>query len=865
MTISRIFKAAALASTMLALPTVAFAQTEPVTPENPPRTSSDASDSSEGIVVVGSRIRRPDAFTGADAINVVTRDEATAAGFNSTAEILQSNAITGGTDQINQAYGGFVVAGGPGVQTVGLRGLGPQRTLILLDGRRVAPAGARGNVQSADLNVLPNALIDRVEILNTGASSVYGSDAVAGVINIVTRQNVNGITAEAQHNITEEGGGNSRRYSVVAGFSNDSFRVSASLEYFKQDRIQVGQRDWLSCPTTRYGTNGSDFGAADFIDPRTGRPKCFSLDNGGVTVNTIGIPNLAGSTVALAPGVPAGYTGICNRFRPNSAVTTGAVPGYECVGGGTLATDIRDTSSINHLVQDFWSPVETYTGYIQGSYEIGALGGAEVYGNFLFNRRESTQSRQRQFTLDYVYGSPLIPVGLRFATPFLAAGGAAVGAPAVGVRAFVDYGIYENYQTNDFVRVNAGLRGDIGGTGWRYDLNFNRSWSDSSYTSDLILTDRYWQSQDVVQNANGTFSCRGTAATAPGCVAAPALTPQVIGGGFREVGQAWFDFVTAPVTGVTKLRESIYNLTLDGPLFRLPGGMVQAAVGVEYRKSRIDDTPSEESQRNNLYGFSSSSITRGTDAVKEAYAEIELPLVRDSFIRELTINASGRYTEYDSYGGDWTYKVGGLFTPVRGLSFRGSYGTSFRAPALAEQFLGATTSFLGNSNDPCNNYNATTAQLIRDRCAAEGLPGNGAFSQNSSITVRGLGGAEAGLAAETSTALTFGGVLEPRFGESFGSLSLAVDYFRVKIDNGVAQLSATTVLAQCYNNPQRTTCDSGLITRSPYTGPGTGQLSVISSYVNISDSKAEGIDLCCAMRVRSDPVGSRSTHRLRSS
>lgn len=827
MNISRLLAATALASASFAVPQVALAQTAQ---------SDEAEQASESeaqeVTVVGSRIRR-NQFNGADPINLITRDEATAAGFNSTAEILQSTAVTGGTDQINDTYGGFVVNGGPGVNTVSLRGLGTTRTLVLMNGRRVAPAGSRGGVGAADLNVLPNAMIDRIEVLNTGASSVYGSDAVAGVINIVTRQNIKGITAEAQHNIIGSGSGNSYRYSLVGGFSTENFRASASVEYYKREALKLRDIEWAQCPTTYFGTNGSDFGAADYIDPLTGRPKCFNIDNGGVTVNTIGTPNITavpGTPVAL--GAPAGYNGICNRWRPRAGVG-GPIPGYECVGGGTIPLNVRDTFDEDMLDADVITPAEIITGYGEATYESSILGNAEFYANVLISRRKSSQTGHRQLTLDYQLGSPLIPAELRFATAFLAP------QPQVpyttGIRVFSSYGTYDNYQTQDFVRLNGGVRGELP-FDWRYDFFVGKSWADSIYTSDLILADRLAQSMQV--NAAGT-ACTNTVG---GCVAAPALTSGIVGGNARSLAPAWFDFITDPVTGRTQYRERTVTLDINGPLFKLPGGMVQVALGVENREASINDQPSPESVRNNLYGFTSSTPTVGSDGVWEGYGEIELPILSDQLIHNLTINASGRYTHYRSYGGQWTYKIGGIISPVRGVSFRGSYGTSYRAPALYEQFQGATSGFLGQSNDPCNNFNASTPQLIRERCLAEGLPDNGAFTQNSSITVVGLGGAAAGLEAETSKALTFGGVLEPRLGESFGNLSLAVDYFRVKIDNGVAQLSAATVLAQCYNNIQRTTCDSGLITRSPYTGPGTGALRVIQSYVNISDAKAEGID-----------------------
>ena len=790
-----------------------------------------ATSSGDAILVVGSRIRR-NQFNTPDSIQLITRDEATQAGFNSTAEILQSTAVTGGTSQINDQFGGFVVAGGPGVNTISLRGLGTTRTLVLLNGRRVAPAGSRGSVGSADLNVLPNAMIDRIEILNTGASSIYGSDAIAGVINIVTRARVDGLTIEGQVNAPGHGSGTSYRASVVGGFSANRFDVSGSLEYFYRDRITVADLDWARCPTGRYGTNGEDFGAADFINPRTGQVQCFPLENGGVTINTIGTPNLAGNTVVLAPGVPAGYTGVCNRFRP-LAGAGGALPGYECVGGGSLSTNIRDTFPGSALNRDVLSGVEIYTGYGQVTYDAGILGNAEIYASLLLNRRNSRQVGNRQFTMDYPLGSPLIPVGLRFSTAFLAPGGQV--PYSTGIRVFADYGNYDNYQTVDFVRLNGGIRGEFLLDGWNYDAFFGKTWSDSDYTTDLILADRLAQSFDVVASGSG-FVCRNPVG---GCVAAPALTPAIVAGGSNLRGP-WFDYVTAPVTGHTAFREFTANFTVDGPIFRLPAGEVQVALGIEYRDASIDDTPAEDSQRNNLYGFTSSTITRGSDSVWELFGEVEIPVVRNSFIHEFTINGSARYTEYESYGGQETWKIGALLSPIREISFRGSYGTSYRAPALYEQFLGATSGFLSNQGDPCHNLQQTTSPLVLQRCQQEGLPIG--FTQNSSITVIGLGGAAAGLEAETSDNLTFGVVLEPRFGPAFGNLSVAVDYFNVKIDNGVSQLSAANVLAQCYNNDQRTTCDTGLITRTPYTGPGTGNLTVIQSFVNISTAKVEGID-----------------------
>ncbi len=783
------------------------------------------------IVVVGSRIRRS-TFNTAEPITVLTREEATLAGFNSTTDALQSTGITNGAAQINNAYGGFVTNGGPGANTLSLRGLGAERTLILLNGRRVAPAGSRGSVGSADLNVLPTAMIDRIEVLKSGASSVYGSDAVAGVVNIVTRTNVQGLTLEGQHNITQDGGGETRRYSAVGGWNSDRVHISGSVEYLKRNDLTLGDRDWTRCNTDyrRTATNRTP-GSGDFIDPRTGQPKCYPITgtgSNGVTINTIGT-----STVAARPALGA-VTTTFNRLRPNASVTTGVV-GYEGVGGGTNNLNVRDTFEPRQLNRSLISPVEVYTGYLQGSYETGILGNAEVYGELLLNRRKSTQVGYRQLSLDYIKGSPLIPANLAFST--FGAAGTSLSNPTsvIGVRAFIGAGNDESRQSVDYAKVGGGVRGDFGFlTDWRYDAYFSRTWSDASYTSQQFLSDRLGNSLNVVANADGSLRCANPVGS---CVAAPALTPAVVGG---QLPQAWLNYVFVPDTGTTAFRETVVNVALNGPIFTLPGGPVQVVIGGEYRKSSIDDTPSINSQSGNLYNFSASLPTRGSDRVLEAFGEIEVPLLRDRpFFQDLTLNASGRYTDYRSYGSDETYKVGAVWSPVRFLSFRGSYGTSYRAPALFEQYLGATSGFISQTSDPCYEYGQAGVTAIRAaNCAAEGLAPT--FQQTSSIRSFAGGGAATGLSAETSRNWSAGAVLQPKFGD-YGDLSLAADYFDTRVKNGVARAGAGAILSRCYDDPEFRT--GGAFCRLVTRDAATNALTVNDNYVNLSEDNVRGVDI----------------------
>jgi iron complex outermembrane receptor protein len=808
----------------------------------------------EEIVVVGSRIRR-DALDTPSPVTVVTREETTLAGFQSTSEALQSNAVTGGTAQINNAFGGFVTNGGPGANTLGLRGLGATRTLILLNGRRIAPAGTRGAVGSADLNVLPNAIVERFEILRDGASSIYGSDAVAGVVNIITKQKINGLTLEGGYSPTWDGGGAGLSASVAGGVVGDRFTLSGSFEYLQRNALSLGDRGFTQCNTDFVRANATAApGTGDFIDPLTGRPKCYPITgtgSNGVTINTIGTQNVLGAVAAPGTGAaPAGFPNlVCNRFRPNAAVTTGPFPGYECVGGAwrnaalaaspvvALNSNIRDTFDPRTLNRSLISPGKVYTGFVQGSYDLQALGDAEVYFEVLGTQRSSSQVGYRQLSLDYAIGSPLIPAGL--ATSVFSSTPVAPqitpGTLGVGVRAFIGFGNDISSQSVEFWRFGGGIRGNVGVGDWRYDAYAGYSTSKASYTFQSFITSRLRQSLDVV-GAPGAFACRDTS---NGCVAAPALTVDVIAG---RLPQAWVNYVFRDVTGNTSYDEFVYNAQFDGSLFELPYGMVKMALGGEFRWQKIDDTPALESQIGDLFNLTSSTITRGTDAVGEVYGELEVPVLKNlPGAKNFTLNASARYTRYRSYGADTTYKFGGIYSPIDAISFRATYGTSYRAPALFEQYLGATSGFLAATTDPCNNLTAASNATRLANCASEGIaPG---FVATQGVTVFSLGGASAGLKAETSTNFTTGVVLQPKFGSGFGDLSFAVDYYNIQIDNGVAQFGGGNILTSCYDDPGfRGTTSQGycqLVTRSAATGR---PLTVNNSYINVAAFNVRGLD-----------------------
>ncbi|HLQ12953.1 MAG TPA: TonB-dependent receptor [Steroidobacteraceae bacterium] len=790
----------------------------------------------EQIVITGSHIHK-DEYSSASPIQVIKKDESVLAGLTTTTEVLQGSTVTGGSNQINNYFGGYVTDGGPGANTLSLRGLGAVRTLILLNGRRLAPSGTRGSVGSADLNVLPTAMVDRIEILKDGASSVYGSDAVAGVVNIITRKGIKDWTFEATRVNTDEGGGDVTKLSVVGGHTWDRFDISGSFEFDDRQELTVGQRNWASCPTQALiDPVTGQYAAGSILDP-SGQPRCFPV--GGLT----GTGGLAHDYI-IAP-TAAGV-----RWTPNPLQMGGALPGWDRVDSLSLRPDFDPSLLKESLI----SPTRNYTGFVNGSYDLHALGNGELYFEALYARRESKQTGARQLSLDYQYDNgfnfdpnPLVPQVIYNNT--VAAVAINPRGDFVEARAFVAWGNDHSSQKVDFDRLVVGLRGDLSFLkDWKYDAYVVANHSDASYTFQSFLTDRIYNSTYVVpvagpttaptRTVNGvTYTCASNIGNPnPDCVPAPYLDSLFLSG---QVDQAYRDYVFRPVTGNTAYDETTVNATFDGSLFKLPAGEMRAAVGVEFRHLKLDDTPGPDMVNGNLYNFTSAGITRGTDTVREAFAEVETPILRGlPGAEDLTFNLSGRLTDYKSYGSDHTYKAGLQYTPVKWLKLRGTKGTSFRAPALFEQYLAPTSGFLSSSVDPCDGYGSLPPTSVRYvNCDSE--LHDPTFIAHNGVQVNSAGGAALGLKSEKSKADTVGIVVQPGFPASVGDMAFAIDWWRIDVENQVAQIGAPNLLSLCYDDPQFRAGGSYCAYSARDVN---GTLLVQDNYINIAAQLAEGVD-----------------------
>lgn len=812
---------AGLAATIVATaPSLAFAQ------DTPPPASQETGDASdvEALIVTGSRIKRTE-FTSSAPIQIITSEQSTLEGLIDTAEIIQSSSVASGSFQANSLLGGYVITGGVNVNTVSLRGLGAERTLVLLNGRRLPPSGSGGTVGPTDLNVIPSTIIDRVEILKDGASSIYGSDAVAGVVNYITKKSTDGIELDIFGRIPFESGGEVYQASATWGKVFDRGYLSVSGSYYQQDALKASDRDYTSCAED-YLFDPVTKDRVDFIDPATGKYKCYDAIHGGwQSYDVYGGTFIYDPTLANAP--PGGYPGQSNPAGPQPALgLRGELPDWvRCCRAGQPSTFPYGpyTNDITKNV-DVLSPVTRYSFYATGGFDVTP--NIEAYGELLFNRREDSVDSY-QYIFEYV--APDNPNNT-VASGLQNLGASGYARPLILLP-------YNFEQTIDYFRGVAGLRGSFTGdnflSGWDWDIYFMGGRSEAEYTQDFIYQDRVYATTDSGVACTNTpfggnisgFDC----SQLPGGI--PWFDNRVLQGNLTDEEEA---FLRSRETGKTTYDQWMIEASMTGDLFELPAGQVGGAFGLVFRKDKINDTPGFNARNTNYWGYSTTGITKGDDSVMEAYGELEVPILRGiPGVESLTANISGRYTDYDSYGSDTTYKLGLNWQVTEAWRLRATRGTSFRAPALFELYLADQTSF-STAADPCTRWDESSNPNIVANCSAAGIPA-GFGGSTSSILVQSGGGAGL-LKAETSEATTIGVIWTP----TFIDLSVALDYFEIEIEDEVAKFGVSSILAGCYAADTFPNDFCTLVTRDPVDDTIT---LVNDNYLNVNSQVNRGIDL----------------------
>jgi iron complex outermembrane receptor protein len=683
----------------------------------------------EEVVVTGSRIKRSDVDS-ISPISVLSAEDLSVSGNLTLENFIQDQpSVTGGD------YGAGVNNGNPGYASVSLRGLGPNRTLVLVNGKRFAAAATNGFV---DLNMIPTAIVERVEVLRDGASTVYGTDAVAGVVNIITKKDFEGVDIEFGYDITGESDGEMYNGSFVMGTASDKGNFVVGAQVNKREAIRQGDRSYAACP---YFDDGTQLicGGSPTTTPAQFTPLGADSAVGGQVLD--GAPYL---TRDFDAGRDAfNYAALSYLTTPQDVYSAYAFANYELFETSALGV-INGTLDFNLSAREsdqLLAPVGTFWGGVtSASHPDNPFGELLCEDNPLCTEpqavatsRRLTESGGRRFTQD--------------------------------VNAW---------------RIGAGLDGEFQ-NGWTWDVNYTiAKWEDSQ-------RDEGRANRPNIENMMDPDLCAAATNGCPG-VFNPFVSDTM------TAEQVAYGFV-----GVNTKNESTLNvaqLNVSGGMgdFELPGGEIGWALGYENRRESAASKPDGGASIGAVYA-TPGETTAGKYEVDEFYGELVLPILSGAPMAEiLTVEASARWTDVDFLDdSESVFKAAVEWAPINDVRFRATYSEGFRAPNISELFLGQQQS-AETYTDPCRNYgtNPNIDATTVANCQADGLAPDFNLATFQATTLQG-GNPE--LVPETSESLTFGVVFTPSFLEG---LTVSIDYFDIEITDAVGTAPSSEVISACY-------------------------------------------------------------------
>lgn len=776
----------------------------------------------EEIVVTGSRIARPD-LEASSPISVVSSEDFKMTGSTNAEELLRD------LPQMVPAIGSNTNNGNPGVATLDMRNLGEERTLILVDGRRFVPYDSNGYV---DVNMIPSSLIDRVEIVTGGASAVYGSDAIAGVINFVLKNDFEGLEIEAYTARTGENDGARQDFSMTLGgnFADGKGNMVLNVGYTKGEAVYQGDRDY-----SRFS-----------LSPGALSPLGSSTNAGG-TIRSI---------AAGGPGEPAGD--------------------YTFDDSGNLVPYVGSRDSFNYnpfnLLQ---APQEKWTATVLGRYEINDQ--AEFFSRFSFaNSRVSTiiaHSGTFNFPFDVNYAAnPFLNAQARSVLARNDADGDGTVSVQIGRRT-VELGTRDSIYENTAFQAVGGVRGRFGESwNWEAFAQKGRTARTQNYLNDINV-DRTQQAILAERDASGNIVCT---VTANNCVPA-----NIFGAG--NLSAAAGDFIRLDLQQNDTTEQLVTGAFVGGDLpFNSPMAATAPAIviGAEYRSEDSDQRPDTSYAAGISPGFGQSRPLQASLSTKEVYGELKAPLITDrTFVHNLSLEVGARRSDYSNEvpavnaANDFTtnaWKVGGEWAPVQDVRFRALYQRAVRAPNLNE-IGNPRTNGTGDANtDYCSSGSFTPAEAanpanaaLRDLCVATGAPlvgllagtiGNPVSGQVNNYT-----GGNPDLVPEESKTITVGMVLQPSFLPTF---TASIDYFDIKVEKAILTTPEQAILDACYTPQQNPGLDPNnlfcrLINRSPLNGGLSGgtETGVDASRRNIGFLQAQGVDFAAAYGIDMGSMG----------
>ncbi len=699
----------------------------------------------EVIYITGSYIGR-DAFESASPVSVYSAEALAESGATSLDQFLIKQPEFAG-----YALGTTTNNGNNGVKMVDLRGLGHKRTLVLINGQRQVGSfvGSSLDLGAVDLNTIPMALVERVEVLKDGASTTYGSDAIAGVVNVILRKRFEGI--ELSGNLgygTENWDARTQGMALTVGAESDKGGVVLGLEYSDQDSLLQEERKW------------GEFATWPAYDASTGT---FTSTN-GASSNSRTIAGLSDAALAQIATVDASEP---TRFTVDP--TTGVVRAYNG------ATDSYNYASVNALI----TPNERWQLSALGDSELFAtsMGTVNVHGELQYTKRKSNQQLAPDASFDTTTVNGLDNNFVPASNPFNPFGDTpnnpygVSGEDVIVRRRFVETGGRLFSQDVDTFRLVAGMDGDLD-NGIHWDFSYIYANNDETYETQFYGRFDRWQI--MVDPALCAADPKCPAAVGPDGV----LNPFSTFGGITQSELAYLMANSLKDNYQTKMTMATF--VVDGEFGSLPGGAIGWAVGLDQRSESAQIRPDEFSAGGLTTGGALDPL-RGSYNVQEVYGEVRLPLVADkAFVQSFDITASTRYSDYNTSAGSTdTYKVGADWALNDEVRVRAVYSTGFRAPNMVEYFTQAVTfptsenwcEFTGLRND--------ISAVAKTNCAALGYPTDyeqgGEWQTTYSQTAAG-----GDLGPEDSETWTAGVVLTPHFVEG---LELSVDWYNIQIDD----------------------------------------------------------------------------------
>lgn len=768
-----------------------FAQTAP---------AGEEAQTLDAVVVTGSRIRRVDAET---ATPVFTIDAAAIdrTGAATIGDFLQDiPAISGAATNPSVNNGG-----GTGEATVSLRGIGDERTLTLLNGRRMV---------YNDINSIPMAAIARVEVLKGGASAIYGTDAIGGVVNFILKRDFDGGELSVGYGQSSEGDAERTTGNVTYGWSGERGNVLLNLNYNDQREVLAADREYSRNALTLYSGTVTVGGSSRTTTGRYSVPRTNAAANG---INCAG----TGATVAL--------TRIAGR--PGTQWSD-----FRCFNN---ATDLFNYQAVGNLQL---TPQERAGAFFSGRFNIND--NVTAYAE-LYNQSTRAYGQIAPLPFDARPGQDEVTISPNSVFwPFAGLTGGLVGndlrlrLSAIGNRRF-------SFNT-DVTQISTGFEGAIGDSSWSYDVGMTYGKLEQSGLSTGYLFTPALASAlgPSFRDSTGALRCGTPAAPIANC------TPVNFFGDLSSpADQAALARISSPSINTTDATLKNFYANTSGDLFELPAGMVGGAFGVEYREESSAFEPSflaVVDPTNYTCLISSEACTTravGEFDVTEVYGEVLFPLLADApLAQSLNAIAGARWSDYSTFGSTTNWKVGLEWRPIDGLLVRGTVDKVFRAPTIDDLFQGDSASS-DSFSDPCNRWRGAPVGSPQ-RLACANVPTDGTFNQTDT-QLSAIKGGNSTLQPEEGKVFTYGVIYDPSWLEG---ASVSVDLWRIYLNDTIGTVGTQTILNNCFNNGQF--CN--LFSRNA-----SGEiLRLFDRNANVGRTDTKGVDFGLKYRLEDTAFGS---------